>query len=66
MFQVNRSILVATLALTLSVANNSVLAREHSGGPKGDVDPKTGMRFPSRAGAFEREGGIEYDNAGYP
>jgi hypothetical protein len=41
-------------------------AREHRPGPRGDVDPKTGMRFPAHAGGFEREGGIEYDDAGYP
>ena len=32
----------------------------------GDVDPKTGMKFPARIGSFQREGGIEYDAAGYP
>jgi hypothetical protein len=33
---------------------------------RGDVDPKTKMTFPARAGAFVREDGIEYDNGGYP
>ena len=33
---------------------------------KGDVDPKTGMRFPVHVGAFERRGPIDYDDAGYP
>jgi hypothetical protein len=32
----------------------------------GDVDPKTGMKFPVRIGSFEREDGIEYDAGGYP
>lgn len=33
---------------------------------KGDVDPKTKMVFPARISAFVRNGGIEYDQIGYP
>lgn len=66
MFQANRLILQAACLVALSLTSTPSFAREHSANPSGDVDPKTGMRFPARAGAFEREGGIEYDNAGYP
>lgn len=64
MFQAKRLVPRAALLLALSLTINSSFAR--SSGPKGDVDPKTGMRFPPRASAFERRGGIEYDDAGYP
>jgi len=53
--------LFAVIALT-SVAS---LAREPGAGTRGEVDPKTGMKFPARVGSFQREGGIEYDAAGY-
>src|SRR5437016_5200897 len=66
MFQADRLVVVGALAVILSLTSTSALGRKHSAGPKGDVDPKTGMRFVSRAGAFERQKGIEYDNAGYP
>jgi hypothetical protein len=49
-----------------SLASASSFARERGAAPRGDIDPKTGMRFPTRAGAFEREDGIGYDDAGYP
>lgn len=66
MFQASRLILHVNLLVALSLTSISSLAREHGAGAKGDIDPKTGMKFPARAGAFERENGIEYDNAGYP
>jgi len=66
MFQANGLIVQAALLVALSLPSPSSLAREHGAGAKGDTDPKTGMNFPVRAGAFERDGGIEYDNAGYP
>ena|ERR1700730_7167004 len=65
MFRVNRLLLLATLLVAPFLMNSSAVAGQHASGPKGDVDPKTGMRFPPRAGAFERRGGIEYDDAGY-
>jgi hypothetical protein len=65
MFQANRLLGLVFFAV-IALTSTSSLAREHSAGAKGDIDPKTGMKFPARAGAFEREGGIEYDNAGYP
>jgi hypothetical protein len=30
------------------------------------TDPRTGVTFPNRLGAFERDGGIKYDALGYP
>jgi len=64
MFRGKGSIWYFGVLIAVSLATSPSLAR--SSGPKGDVDPKTRMRFPPRAGAFERKGGIEYDDAGYP
>lgn len=49
---------VLAIAGSVSVADLTVAG--------GDVDPKTGMKFPARIGSFQREDGIEYDAAGYP
>jgi hypothetical protein len=50
-------------ALLLAV---TAVAGEQKTASGRDVDPKTGMKFPARGGAFQRERGIEYDDAGYP
>ena len=50
----------ATALLIASVAT------QPSAVAAGDVDPKTGMKFPARIGSFQREGGIDYDAGGYP
>ena len=60
MFRANRLVLTGALLILLSVTSASSFAAV-----RGDVDPKTGMRFPPRAGAFERKGRIEYDDARY-
>jgi hypothetical protein len=44
----------------------SSLARNREHMVRGDVDPKTGIRFPMRVGGFEREGHIAHETAGYP
>jgi hypothetical protein len=56
----------STFVLIFFITAASPFAREHGSAVRGDVDPKTRMTFPPRAGAFAREGGIGYDNAGYP
>src|SRR5207237_8521458 len=66
MFQPSRLILQAAFLVALSLTSTLSFGREQSANPRGAVDAKSGMRFPARAGAFEREGGIGYDNAGYP
>src|SRR4029077_12538539 len=66
MFQANRLIFLAIVAAGISSSPSLALARERGTVVAGDVDPKTGMKFPPRAGAFERKGRIEYDDAGYP
>lgn len=65
MFQANRSLGLGFFAV-IALTSAASLAREPGAGARGDVDPKTGMKFPARVGSFQREGGIEYDAAGYP
>jgi hypothetical protein len=67
MFQVNPSLFRwVALLIAFLLPSTSSFARDRSAAPRDDVDPKTGMKFPARVGAFEREGGIEYDAAGFP
>lgn len=57
---------VAGLFAMIALITVVSVAREPEAPARGDVDPKTRMKFPVRVGSFEREGGIEYDAAGYP
>src|SRR5437660_1404622 len=59
MFQPSRLILQAAFLVALSLTSTLSFGREQSANPRGDVDPKSGMRFPARAGAFERRCGID-------
>jgi hypothetical protein len=67
MFQANRLLSHrARWFIAIVLISTAFFATQRSAVARGDVDPKTGMRFPARVGSFERESGIEYDAAGYP
>jgi hypothetical protein len=67
MFQANRSLPHCVRCFTVIVLMGAAsFASQHDAVARGDVDPKTGMKFPARIGSFHREGPIEYDAAGYP
>lgn len=52
-----------TAIVLISMAS---FASQRAAAASGNVDPKTGMKFPSRIGSFMRKGPIEYDPLGYP
>jgi len=56
----------STLLVLFFLSVGSLFGREHGAAVSGNVDPKTKMTFPPRIGAFERRGGIRYDDEGYP
>ena len=67
MFQINRLLSHRVRWFTAIVLlNTATFASQRGAVAGGDVDPKTGMKFPARISSFKREGPIEYDAAGYP
>ena len=67
MFQTNRLLSHCVHCFTASVLiSTASFASQRAAAAGGDVDPKTGMKFPARISSFIREGPTEYDAAGYP
>ena len=66
MLQANRLLVHCVRWFAAIALISASFASQRGAVAHGDVDPKTGMKFPARIGSFEREGGIEYDAAGYP
>jgi hypothetical protein len=52
-----------TAIVLMSVAS---FASQRAAAASGDVDPKTGIKFPAQIGSFIRKGPIDYDPLGYP
>ena len=67
MFQTDRLLSSRVHCFTaIALISTAFFASQGAAVAGGDVDPKTGMKFPARIGSFIREGPIEYDAAGYP
>jgi len=67
MFRTNRWLAHCVRSFAaIALISTTLCANPRTAVARGDVDPKTGMKFPERISSFGREGGIEYDAAGYP